>query len=128
MDEALVQNAEHDIGGEDRGENQDALPFERILEHLRGALETGGDGRRQIAVAFELLNLLHRLAKRDAGRKVERDGDRGLLALMIDLQRPDGRHKLRHRRERNGRAGQIADTADARRRPDLFTLTALVFR
>ena len=37
MDEALVENAENDEGGEHGGENENALPAQRILEHLRGA-------------------------------------------------------------------------------------------
>ena len=55
VDEALVQNAEHDIGGKDRRQDQNALPAQRILEHLRGALEAGGDAGRQPLVALELL-------------------------------------------------------------------------
>ena len=54
MDEALVENAEHHVGGEDRRQHQDALPFERILEHLRGALEARGDRRRQARFALDL--------------------------------------------------------------------------
>ena len=45
VDEALVQDAEHHVGGEDRRQHQHALPFQRFLEHLRGALEAGGDRR-----------------------------------------------------------------------------------
>ena len=43
------------------------------------------------------LDRVDRLAERDAGREVERDRHRRLLALMVDLQRPDRRHQLRHR-------------------------------
>ena len=36
-----------------------------------------------------------RLAEREARRQVERDRHRRLLALVIDLQRPDRRHEMR---------------------------------
>ncbi len=39
MDVTLVQNAEHDVDGEQRGENQDRLIRERGLKCLGGALE-----------------------------------------------------------------------------------------
>ncbi len=52
MDEAFVQNSEHDIGGKNRGEDQDALPAQRILEHLRRTLEARRDRRRQALVTL----------------------------------------------------------------------------
>ena len=91
MDEALVEDAEHHVGGEDRGQHQDALPFQRFLEHLRGALEAGRDRGRQIGFALDLLDRVDRLSEREARREIERDGDRRLLALVIDLQRTDRR-------------------------------------
>ena len=101
VDEALVENAEHDIGGEDRGQHQDALPLERLLEHLRGALEAGDDGGRQARLALDPLDCVDRLAERIAGREIERDRHRRLLALVVDLQRTDRRHQPRHRVERD---------------------------
>ena len=47
MNVALVEHAEHDVDGEQRGQDQDRLVRERILEGLRGALETAVDARRQ---------------------------------------------------------------------------------
>ena len=47
--------------------------------------------------ALELLDRVDRLAERDAGREIERDRHRRLLALVVDLQRPDRRHQLGHR-------------------------------
>ena len=47
VDEALVEDAEQHIGGEDRRQHQHALPLQRFLEHLRRALEAGGDRGRQ---------------------------------------------------------------------------------
>ena len=102
MDEAFVENAEDDEGREHRGEDQDALPAQRILEHLRRAGEAGGDRRRQVRVLLELGDLVDRIAQRNAGREIERDRHRRLLALVVDLQRTDGRNQLRHRRQRDG--------------------------
>ena len=56
----------------------------------------------RFALRFDLRDLVDRVAERIARREVERDRHRGLLALMVDLQRPDGRHQPRHRVERNG--------------------------
>ncbi len=79
MDEALVENAEQHIGGKDRRQHQHALPFEQILEHRGGALEAGGDGRRQPGFPLDRRDRIDRLAEREAGRQIERDGDRGLV-------------------------------------------------
>jgi hypothetical protein len=64
MDEALIQNAEHNIGGKDRGQDQDALPAQRVLEYLRGALEASRDRRRQALLARQILDRIDRLAER----------------------------------------------------------------
>ena len=53
---------------------------------------------------FDLADLVDGVAERHAGREVERDRHRRLLALMVDHQRPHRRHHLRHRIERNGAA------------------------
>jgi hypothetical protein len=95
VNEALIQDAEDHEGCEDRRQDQDALPFERLLEHLRGALKAGGDGGRQALVALDALDGVDRLAERVAGREVERDGHGRLLALVVDLQRADRRNELR---------------------------------
>src|SRR6185437_7341327 len=95
MDKALVQDAEYHIGREDRRQDQYPLPSQRILEHLRGALETTGDHGGHARLAFEILDRVLGLAKRRTGRQIERDGYARLLALMIDLQRPDRVDKVR---------------------------------
>src|SRR5262245_66664065 len=89
MDEALIQDAEDDVGGKDRRQQQDPLAFRRFLEYLGAALEPRSDGRRQPLVALELLDRVHGLAERVTGRQVEGDRDRRLLALMVGLQRTD---------------------------------------
>ena len=43
----------------------------------------------RFVVALDLLDRVDRLAEREAGREVERDRHRRLLALVVDLQRAD---------------------------------------
>ena len=47
------------------------------------------DGRRQLHLRGRLVDLLDRLAQRDAGLEVERDGHRGELSQVIDRERTD---------------------------------------
>ena len=93
-------------------------PCSRFLEHLRRALETGDDRGRQVDVALDLADGVDRLPERVARREIERNGHRRLLALMIDLQRPDRRHDFRDRGERNGRPGGRDAASDAAARRD----------
>ena len=53
MDEALIENAEHDIDGQDRATDQQPLVGERILEGLGGA----GEGCR-IAFGMSICSLI----------------------------------------------------------------------
>ena len=71
MNEALIEHAEHDISGEHRRQDQHALPFERILEHLRRALEAGADRDRQAKLALDLLDGVDRMPERIARREIE---------------------------------------------------------
>ncbi|MNY58895.1 hypothetical protein D3C86_1952880 [compost metagenome] len=45
MDVALIQNAEHDVDGRNRRQNQDHLRVHRLLEHLRGTGKAAAHGR-----------------------------------------------------------------------------------
>ena len=74
MREALVQDAQHEVDDDDRRQENDAEPLQRILEGLRRALKTRRHGGRQ-RVAGQLLNGVHRVAERDARPEVEGDGD-----------------------------------------------------
>ena len=52
MDEALIEYAEHDIDGQDRAADQQALVGERILEGLGRAGESGPDILRHADLLF----------------------------------------------------------------------------
>ena len=68
MDVALVENAEHDIDRDQRGQDEQRLVGERRLEGLGGALEARADARRQADVARGALDRGDRVAERDAGK------------------------------------------------------------
>src|ERR1700682_3407580 len=89
VNEALIENAEHDIDHEDRRDDQERLARERILEHRRGALKAGRDAQGQIRLLFDFLNLRHRVTERHARFQVEGNRNRRKLLQMVDLQRPD---------------------------------------
>ena len=101
MDEALVENAEHDVDRDDRGEDQDRLIAEAVLEHLRGAGELAAHGAGQIDLLLGLGHRRHRLAESEPRRQIEGDGDRRQLALAGDRDRPGP--------ERDGRQAVEAD-------------------
>ena len=71
-------------------------------------MEAGADRDRQAELPLDILYGVDRLPDRIAGREVERDGDRGLIALVIDLQRADRGQDAGHRRERDRRPGRNA--------------------
>ena len=52
MDIALIENAQHDIDREDRGEDQQRLAGERLLEDPRGAGEHALDRDRDLIAAI----------------------------------------------------------------------------
>ena len=119
MDEALVENAQHDVDDQNRHHQQDS----------RGCASRTGTparcpGRRCVMVAGsgvvgEPFHVVERLAERDAGRDVERDGDRGELAGMVDRERPQAcACKLRDRVERDQLSTLRAHVQQRERRRD----------
>ncbi len=71
MDVALVEDAQDDVDGDERGEDQDRLVGESGLKGLGGALERGSDGGGQRHLTFRRLDGGHGVAERDAGREIE---------------------------------------------------------
>src|SRR5260370_1439565 len=86
-------------------------------EGLRRALEGAVEGDRRLELGLYFLNLLHRLAQRHARRQVERYGDGGELALVVDGERGRLVAELRHRADRDLRAvpARHVDTRQRRR-------------
>src|SRR5579872_1302171 len=93
MDEALIQNSQHDVDHQDGHSQQHAQPAQRLLEGLRAALEAGGDGQGQ-RVRRQPRNLIHRVANGYARLQVEGDGYRGQLSHVVHRQRPQVRNQL----------------------------------
>ena len=83
VDEALVQDAEHDVDHHDRENQQDQQAALGILEGLGGAGEGGGD-RLPAGSARQLAAPRHGVADRDAGGEVERHRHRRQLARVVD--------------------------------------------
>ena len=52
VDVALVEDAEHDVDGDERGEDEDRLARERVAEGLRRALELGVDAGGQVELCL----------------------------------------------------------------------------
>src|SRR5882762_2469724 len=88
MDEAFVENAEHQVDDQDGHYQQHPESAERRLERLRGSLEAGRDAIRQDR-AREFFDFAESFAERNAGSDVERNCCRGKLPRMIDLQWPE---------------------------------------
>ncbi len=87
VNEAFVQDAQHQIYGDDRGQNQQRFIGQRGFEGVRRSLERRFDAGRHVQLLGRLLDVLHRRAQRRAGRKVERNRDHRKLALVVDGER-----------------------------------------
>ena len=77
MDEALIENAEHDVDDDDRRREQQALALQRLLEDLGVALVAAAYRDRELDIALELRDLVDSRAERVARLEVEGDRDRG---------------------------------------------------
>ena len=87
MDVTLVEHAEHEVDRHERGEQQEHLAGQRVLERLSRALERRRDRRRQVHGAFGALNLIDRRAQGSILRQIERDRDGRELREMADDER-----------------------------------------
>ena len=74
MDEALVQDAQHDVDYQDGYDQQDRQPLEGLLEFLHRALEVDADGGRHAQGLHGLLHLLGGITERITGCQVKRNG------------------------------------------------------
>src|ERR1700689_5027524 len=87
MDITFVENAEHDVHGEEREGDEEALVLERVLERLRGALERPANAGGQFNLSLGLRDCVNRIAKRDSRREIERDRHTRELTRVIDGER-----------------------------------------
>src|SRR5581483_1765579 len=87
MNVAFVQNAQHNIDGDDGSENQPRLGGKRIAKRSRGPLETGVDALRQADFAFHFVNGLGCVPQRFTGSKIEGESDYGKLSLVVNGKR-----------------------------------------
>src|SRR5579862_9716282 len=99
VDEALVENPEHDVDGKERGDEQQGHGGKRGLEDLGGALEAAEDVARHPQLARGVGDEFRRLAEGDARREIERKRDGGKLSLVIHRQEGVASLELRDRRE-----------------------------
>src|SRR5690348_12283358 len=111
VDEALIENAEHDIDGHDGCHDEQEFIEERRLEGERRALELRRDAGGKSGVALRLLDRVDSAAERIARGDVERDHCRRKLAQMIDLKRHRSRLDAR-------KGGQRHLPASGRRQAD----------
>ena len=84
MNEALVENAQHDVDGDQRGQNQQGFVGERVLEGCRGSLKIRLQAGREIQLFRHIVDVVDGRAQRGVGREVERNGDGRELPLVID--------------------------------------------
>ena len=109
MDEALVQDAQHEVDRHHGRQQQQALVGQRLLEHAGGTGEGGADRGGHAELALDRLDPLDRVAQRHALRQVERDGHRRQLAQLVDRQRPRDALDPRECRQRHDPAGGRGD-------------------
>ena len=105
MDVALVEHAQHDIDGDDGGEDQQQLVAERRLEGERRALEARDDARRPARyLLFCGLHGIDRGAQRMRSSATSNEIDRGreLAEMVASRAAPAFRPPWRWRRAAPG--------------------------
>src|SRR5206468_10242038 len=105
VDVALVEHAEDDVDGDQRGEDEQRLVGERGLEGLRGALEARADAGGEAEVAHGGFDGGDGGDEGDAVGQVEGEGDGGELALVVDGEGGGGGTEVGEGGERHGHAG-----------------------
>ena len=101
MDVTLVQNAENNVNGDHRGENQDWLVRERAEEGGRRALKRGLDAWRHVQFLLGALDGVDGVAQGGVRSQIEGKRDHGKLALVIQGQRRSARIEMRECAEGN---------------------------
>src|SRR5579872_3202564 len=83
MDIALVEDAQHNVHRNYRGQNEPGFGGERVTERRRRSLETGVNAGRNADRALRVLNGAGGVAQRSAGSQVEGQGHHWKLPLVI---------------------------------------------
>ncbi len=83
--QALIQNAQHDINRNQRGQNEVWLVLERILERLCGALESGVHGAGHAHVALRFFERRDGVAQGHIRSQIEGQRDCRILSLVVHL-------------------------------------------
>src|SRR5713226_3712625 len=113
MNVALIEHSQHDVNGDDRGQNEPGLTRKRIVKGSRGSLETGVDAARQIDFLFRLRDRRGGLAQGNSGSKIEGQVHHRKLAEVIDGERCITQLKASEGRKRN--LGCVAGCGGGRR-------------
>src|SRR5215510_12649105 len=116
MDVALVEDAEDDVDGDQRSEDEQRLVGERGLEGLGRSLERGAEARRETETTGGGLDGGDGVAEGDPGGEVEGEGDGGKLPLVVDREWRRTRRESRDRGERHLRTVRRADVQILQRR------------
>ena len=104
VDIALVEQAEHDIDGDNGGEDQPGLAGERFGKLRRIAGIDADDARGHADFRLERLHGIDGIPERFAGAEVEGQRHRGELRKVRDRERRSGARQGRDRRQRHLRA------------------------
>src|SRR5260221_6113832 len=106
VDVALIENAENDVDGAERGDDQHQHRRLRVLVGLCGALKAAVNGGWQPQFALQRLNFYDRISKGETRAEVERKCDGWVKALVIDGERSIGWDVVSKRAKRKDFAGR----------------------
>ena len=83
VDVTFVQHPQHNVDSDQRGQNEPRLARQRRLEGLRVPLERRMNIGRKSHSQNRRFDIRHGVAQSDSFSKIERDRDRGKLALVV---------------------------------------------
>ena len=87
MNVALVKNAEHDVNGRERCQDEERLASQRCLKCLGGTGKTSMNAARHLDALLHMLSRRNGITQRHASGEIERNCDRRKLTLVIDSNR-----------------------------------------
>ncbi len=119
MDEALIEDAKHDVDRDDRTQNEQPLVGDCVLECPGGTVERCRDGLRHAEPGLQAIDLLDAVAERHAVRQIVGDRHRRQLAELIDGEQPGVPFDASESADRHQHAGagRYLDLSQPLRRP-----------